>query len=206
MNNRVAIIDYGVGNLRSVLQAIHFLNVEAEVVSDPQLLFGFTHLILPGVGSFDATMRLLHDTGMFDVLNEQVIEKKKNILGICVGMQIMAEKSDEGQLEGFGWIPGIVKKIPINNDSKPSLPHMGWNSITHDNDAIFKKIDSSLGFYFLHSYYFDVKDKSHAIASTNYYKDLTCTVKNKNIIGTQFHPEKSHSNGAQIFKNFVCLT
>ena len=202
----IAVIDYGSGNIAAIGNLLRKNRIEFQVTVDPRLIEKADKLILPGVGSFDATMRLLHDTGMFDVLNEQVIEKKKNILGICVGMQIMAEKSDEGQLEGFGWIPGIVKKIPINNDSKPSLPHMGWNSITHDNDAIFKKIDSSLGFYFLHSYYFDVKDKSHAIASTNYYKDLTCTVKNKNIIGTQFHPEKSHSNGAQIFKNFVCLT
>tara|TARA_B100000963_G_scaffold352067_1_gene364688 strand:+ start:1070 stop:1681 length:612 start_codon:yes stop_codon:yes gene_type:complete len=202
----IAIIDYGSGNIAAIENLLRKNRIESQVTIDPRLIEKADKLILPGVGSFDATMRLLHDTGMFDVLNEQVIEKKKNILGICVGMQIMAEKSDEGQLDGFGWIPGTVKKIPINNDSKPSLPHMGWNSISHNNDEIFQKINSSLGFYFLHSYYFDVKDKSHAIASTNYYKDLTCTVKNKNIIGTQFHPEKSHSNGAQIFKNFVSLT
>ena len=202
----IAVIDYGSGNIAAIRNLLRKNKIEFQATIDPRLIEKSDKLILPGVGSFDETIRLLHNTGMFDVLNEQVIEKKKNILGICVGMQIMAEKSDEGQLEGFGWIPGTVKKVSINNDSKPSLPHMGWNSISHDNDEIFKKIDSSLGFYFLHRYYFDVKDKSHAIASTNYYRDLTCAVRNKNIIGTQFHPEKSHSNGAQIFKNFACLT
>ena len=202
----IGIVDYGLGNVQAFANIYKRLGVPCRIAQTPEELSKATRIILPGVGSFDWAMEKLEKSGMRMTLDEMVLDKGVSVLGVCVGMQIMAEKSDEGQLEGFGWIPGIVKKIPINNDSKPSLPHMGWNSITHDNDAIFKKIDSSLGFYFLHSYYFDVKDKSHAIASTNYYKDLTCTVKNKNIIGTQFHPEKSHSNGAQIFKNFACLT
>tara|TARA_B100000989_G_C19499032_1_gene453399 strand:- start:503 stop:1120 length:618 start_codon:yes stop_codon:yes gene_type:complete len=201
----IAIINYGSGNVNAISNLFRRLNINFEITIDPEVINKADCILLPGVGAFDATMRLLHNTGMFDVLNEQVLHKKKNILGVCVGMQVMAEASEEGSMQGFGWIPGVVKKIKLSGNAKPTLPHMGWNSIQHNGDPLLQKIDCDLGFYFLHSFYFETTKDEYVGATCKYFHDFPCVVRKDNVYGTQFHPEKSHSNGIQLFKNYAEL-
>jgi imidazole glycerol-phosphate synthase subunit HisH len=202
----IAIINYGSGNVNAISNLFRKHNINFEITIDSDAIDRADSIILPGVGAFDATMNLLHNTGMFDVLNEQVLHKKKNILGVCVGMQVMAEASEEGSMRGFGWIPGVVKKIKVSGGVKPTLPHMGWNCIKHNGDPLLQKIDCDLGFYFLHSFYFETSKVEHVSATCKYFHDFPCVLRNDNIYGTQFHPEKSHSNGVQLLKNYAGLT
>lgn len=202
----IAIVNYGSGNLNAISNLFRKHHIDFEITIDPDVIDRSDSIMLPGVGSFDATMTLLHDTGMFDLLNEQVVDKKKNILGVCVGMQVMAEASEEGTMPGFGWIPGIVKKIKVSPNVKPTLPHMGWNCVQHNEDPLLKNIDCDVGFYFLHSFYFDTDKDKYSIATCRYFHDFPCAIRNGNVYGTQFHPEKSHSNGVQLFKNYAGLS
>ena len=162
---------------------------------------------MPGVGAFDATMQQLIDSGLKDKLNELVLEKKIPILGICVGLQVMGFGSDEGKLPGLGWIPGKVKKFNENKiKSKPKLPHMGWNTVKDiKNHKLFKEVDSDFGFYFVHNFYFECENRKNILATSNYGEDFASAIFFEHIIGTQFHPEKSHSNGILLFKNFAQL-
>lgn len=199
----IAIINYGSGNINAISNLLQKQNIKFVVTNKLSDIDKADSLILPGVGAFDATMELLHDTGMYDILNEQVLVKKKNILGVCVGMQVMADSSEEGSMPGFGWIPGTVKKIKIKDFQKPTLPHMGWNSLSADkNHFLLSNIDFKLGFYYLHSFYFDVENSNHVLATCKYFHEFPCIVNNSNIYGVQFHPEKSHMNGINLFKNF----
>jgi glutamine amidotransferase len=164
-------------------------------------------LILPGVGDFDETMVLLNKMDIKSTLDERVIEEKVPILGVCVGMQILGERSEEGKLPGFGWIKGEVKALDKNKlKAKPYLPHMGWNSVDiKSQNTLMANIDYHNGFYFLHSYYFECSDPKDILCTANYGIDFAAAINHGNVYGTQFHPEKSHSNGVQIFKNFANL-
>lgn len=203
----IAIIDYGSGNIAAIANIYKQLQVPFLITSDLDELAKADRYILPGVGAFDATMRYLNDSGMVATLNEQVLVNKKKVLGICVGMQVLAESSDEGALAGLGWIKGRVRQIdssliPVN----PKLPHMGWNSVKPKTDAIlFSGVDVEQGFYFLHSYYFDATDVADVVATVHYGKELPCAVAHGNVFGMQFHPEKSHVNGVAVFRNFAEL-
>ena len=203
----IGIIDYGSGNVQAIANIYKRLNQPYFVTSEPNELKKATHLILPGVGAFDTTMSLLINSGLRETLDELVLIQKVPIMGICVGMQIMAESSEEGSEAGLGWIKGDVKKI---NDQllvrKPKLPHMGWNdiNITRDN-SILAGINSKKGFYFLHSYYVQPSEDADVVATVDYGTDLTCVVRRENIIGIQFHPEKSHVNGVRVFQNFALI-
>ncbi len=152
-------------------------------------------------------MRHLNDSGMMATLNEQVLVNKKKVLGICVGMQILAESSEEGVLPGLGWIPGRVRRIDASLlPVSPRLPHMGWNSVKPNSDApLFAGVDVVHGFYFLHSYYFDANYGSEVTATVQYGKEIPCAVARENVFGMQFHPEKSHANGVAVFRNFAQL-
>ena len=203
----IGIIDYGSGNVQAIATIYNILNIEYKVVTNVADLNKVDKLILPGVGAFDATMQQLIDSGIKEKLNNLVINEKVPILGICVGLQVMGIGSEEGKLPGLGWIPGKVKKFDQNKiESKPKLPHMGWNRIkdikTHN---LFKGIDHDFGFYFVHSFYFDCKNKENILATSNYGDDFTSAICLDHIIGTQFHPEKSHGNGILLFKNFAQL-
>lgn len=198
----IAIVDYGLGNIKAFSNVYNRLNIEYVLASTPETLREASHIILPGVGAFDHAMQMLNQSGLRDTLEELVLEKEIPVLGICVGMQMMASRSDEGQMEGLGWIPAEVRKFPNSHDDYP-LPHMGWNSISLTGEySLTNNLTDDRLFHFLHSYYMDCKDKSHILAFTNYGSDFSCIVQNNNIYGIQCHPEKSHKNGIAILKNF----
>ncbi|RUO37048.1 imidazole glycerol phosphate synthase subunit HisH [Aliidiomarina taiwanensis] len=200
----ITIVDYGSGNIQAIKNIYKKLNIQCVVAKEPESILAAKKLILPGVGAFDETMAMLRNTGLQKALNTAVLEQDTPIIGICVGMQIMAKSSDEGVLPGLGWIDAEVKQIDTSLlISKPMLPHMGWNSIhcTQEN-PLFNNISIDKGFYFLHSYYFSCSASQDSIATVNYGKDFSCVVNHRNIYGVQFHPEKSHDNGVTLFKNF----
>jgi glutamine amidotransferase len=203
----IAIIDYGSGNIGAIANIHKQLGLPHIVTGDPQELAGADRYVLPGVGAFDATMKYFTRSGMVDMLNEQVLGKTKKVLGICVGMQILADSSEEGVLPGLGWIPGRIRKIDENSLScAPKLPHMGWNSVTPKPGArLFEGVDCGRGFYFLHSYYFAARDAADVTAVVEYGEEIPCSVARDNVFGVQFHPEKSHANGAAVFRNFAEL-
>ena len=203
----IGIIDYGSGNLQAIATIYKNLNINYQIITKPENLVKADKLILPGVGTFDATMQQLIDSGIKKELNNLVINKKVPILGICVGLQVMGYGSEEGNLPGLGWIPGRVKKFSLDKiESKPKLPHMGWNTIKNvQNHNLFKDIDLDFGFYFVHSFYFECEIRKNILASSNYAGGFTSAICLDHIIGVQFHPEKSHRNGVILFKNFAQL-
>ena len=152
-------------------------------------------------------MQQLIDSGLRDKLNDLVLNRKTPILGICVGLQVMGFGSDEGRLSGLGWIPGYVKKFDARRiELKPKLPHMGWNVIDDvRNHDLFKGIDNDFGFYFVHSFYFECENEENVLSTSSYGNQFTSSIYAGHIFGTQFHPEKSHANGVQLFKNFAEL-
>jgi glutamine amidotransferase len=202
----IAIIDYGSGNVRAIANIYKQMRVPHAIVSDPRELDAASRYILPGVGHFDMTMRTMKKAGIVSTLTDNVVGAKKPLLGICVGMQLLATHSEEGDTEGLGWIEGHVREL----DARPErrLPHMGWNSVAIVNDpaALFGGVDADRGFYFLHRYHFVPTDAASTSAVTDYCERMVCGVSNgRNIFGLQFHPEKSHRNGVTIFKNFAEL-
>lgn len=201
----IGIIDYGSGNVHAISNIYKKLNIPHVITADSNELEKASHLILPGVGAFDETMRVLNESGLKNFLNEMVLVKEKPIMGICVGMQLLAERSEEGMLAGFGWIKGQVKKFnPSKLTTKPYLPHLGWNTVSmQNNHAVFNNIDQKQGFYFLHSYYFECASKDDVLGITEYGDSFASAVNRQNIFGMQFHPEKSHQNGIELFRNFA---
>ena len=199
----VCILDYGSGNVKSVFNIIEFLGYDVKISNKIEDIKNCTHLILPGVGSFGASMKKIINTLPIDVLENEVLRKKKPFLGICVGMQVLAEKGLEfGEHKGLGWIPGNVIKIKTNE--LPSI-HIGWNDIIIKKDIhLLKGVNNDIGdFYFVHSYVFDVVDSKYIIAETEYENTFTSIISKDNILGIQFHPEKSQKAGQLIFKNFI---
>ncbi len=203
----IGIIDYGSGNVQAIATIYKKLNIDYLIISNSHNLKKADKLILPGVGAFDATMQQLISSGIKEELNKLVLEEKIPILGICVGLQVMGYGSEEGSLSGLGWIPGKVKKFDESKIKiKPKLPHMGWNVIKDVTaHPLFKGIDMDFGFYFVHSFYFECESEENILATSNYGIEFTSSIYAGHIFGTQFHPEKSHGNGVQLFKNFAKL-
>ncbi len=209
MKLSIAIIDYGLGNIQSAKKSIEKVildnNVEGDVyfASDFKLLEKSTHIILPGQGAFESCIKGLKNLeGMIDELNKQIIYKKKPILGICVGMQLLANRSFENGInEGLGWIEGSIEKVP---NGKLSLPHMGWNDlIKKSNHKVLDNINNDDHFYFVHSYYFKTINNENIVATANYGINFPAIVAKENILGVQFHPEKSSSSGLKMLTNFI---
>jgi len=207
----IAVIDYGSGNLKSAAKALEVVasninkNFKIAVTSDPKIIKQSDKIVLPGQGSFrDCYLGIKRISGLDEALNEFVLEKKKPILGICVGMQLFAKIGYESQeTKGFGWIDAEVRKIN-NMNKKIKLPHMGWNEIELKEDCfIFSNIKNKSHFYFIHSYEFMTKQKDCVAATTNYGNSIIASVEKENIVGTQFHPEKSQKNGLIILENFL---
>ena len=203
----ITIIDYGSGNIKAIANIYEKLKVGYRIAFTPEQVVGAQKIFLPGVGAFDETISKLDSTGFRRVLDKEVLENKVPIMGICVGMQILADSSEEGTCKGLGYIKGKVKKIDAKLIShKPKLPHLGWNSIEIlKSSDLLKDIDSVLGFYFLHTYYFECEDQSNILATSNYGATFATAVNRENIFGIQFHPEKSHHNGVKLLHNFANL-
>lgn len=196
----IVIIDIGVGNVGSIENMLKKVGVSCSVSSLVEDIEGATALILPGVGAFDHVMGALRGSGLLEVIERKVLVEHTPFLGICIGMQLLFDSSDEGLCPGLSWIPGEVKRF---SDTSLKIPHMGWNivNINKDNPLLPSRAEE-MRFYFVHSYHV-VCDDEYAIASAVYGKDFICSVRKGNIFGVQFHPEKSHRFGMQLFKDFV---
>ena len=204
----ISIVDYGVGNIQAFLNIFNRLGIKAQRAPNIKLLREASHIILPGVGHFDQAMKKLNNSGLRDCLENLVINSNIPLLGICVGMQVLANKSEEGVLPGLGWISGNVRAFSNNPTwSQLPLPHMGWNKLNINQSMLIssENNDQLLEYYFLHSYYFDVKDKSTVNATSEYGFKFDAVVNHENIYGVQFHPEKSHECGEKILKNFSTI-
>jgi glutamine amidotransferase len=202
----ISIVDYGMGNLGSVLNMLKKIDIKAKILSDPKEIIKAEKLLLPGVGAFDAAMRRIIESGLFEVLNKLVLEKEVPILGICLGMQLLMEGSEEGKLAGFGWIKGKAYHFKGRIPSSLKVPHMGWNNITITNqNSLSKGFNEEIRFYFVHSYFVRVDNELDSIMKCNYGVAFDAAVQHKNIFGAQFHPEKSHKFGMQFLKNFATL-
>ena len=201
----IVIVNYGSGNIRAIANIYERLQIPHSIANTPVQLEVAEKIILPGVGAFDETISKLDSSGFREVLNEQVLNKKIPVLGVCVGMQILANSSEEGKRPGLGWINGEVKKIDKEKLTlKPKLPHLGWNAVEAVKPIeLFDNIDKEKGFYFLHSYYFECARKEDVAATAYYGNEFACVVHHENIYGVQFHPEKSHVNGITLLKNFA---
>ena len=203
----ITIVDYGLGNVQAFANIYRRLEIPARLARSAEELTGATHLILPGVGAFDWAMARLDASGMRATLDELVQVERISVLGVCVGMQMMAKGSDEGQAQGLGWFDAHVH---IFDDarfvSRTHLPHMGWNDVEPvRTDGLLRGLGSDARFYFLHSYYFGPKDPADVLATTVYGERYACAVQRGNVFGVQFHPEKSHRWGIQLLKNFAEL-
>lgn len=203
----ITIIDYGVGNIKAFSNIYKQLGLNVQVATTVSNLAGSTKLILPGVGHFDYAMQRFTDSGMREEVNRMVVIDKIPIIGICVGMQMLAKSSDEGKLPGLGWIDATVKKFDASIlHHKTRLPHMGWNDVVPvTSNPLLVGLDPKARFYFLHSYYFHCNNPSDIIAIADYGIEFSCIVNHDNIFGVQCHPEKSHHFGIQLLKNFATL-
>lgn len=203
----ITIVDYGVGNLGSIANMLKKIGFKAMISSDPETLQAATKLILPGVGAFDAGMRKLHETGLIPVLDELVLRRKVPALGLCLGMQLMTQKSEEGTEAGLGWIDAETVRFHFSPEQAHlKIPHMGWNtlSICKDHD-LFTDFDEDVRFYFVHSYHVICHDENLTLAETAHGYSFPSIIRKENILGAQFHPEKSHKFGMKLLKNFAEL-
>jgi glutamine amidotransferase len=202
----ITIIDYKTGNLGSIQNMLKKIRVESVVTSDPTEIAAATKMILPGVGSFDQGMRNLNKLNIKDIINRRVIEDKIPVLGICLGMQLMTSGSEEGKLEGLGWIDAETIRFRFEDSSRYKSPHMGWNFIRQQKESrLMKDMLPESRFYFVHSFYVRSNNPGDILTSTVYDKEFTSSFEKENIIGVQFHPEKSHKFGMALLKNFAEL-
>ena len=199
----ITILHYGMGNLGSILNMLKRIGVAAEVCERPEELAKASKLLLPGVGAFDAAMQRINGIkGLREALDRKVLEEKTPILGICLGMQLLTLSSEEGQLPGLGYIPGLTLRFPTSADLK--VPHMGWNLIQEvKTNPLTANLPEEPRFYFVHSYYVKVQDPAHRVATVHYGLDFDAVIQKDHILGAQFHPEKSHRFGMQLLKNFA---
>lgn len=199
----ITIVDYNMGNLGSIRNMLKRLGAVAEITSDPERVAAATKLILPGVGAFDAGMKALHASGLVPVLNRRVNEARVPTLGICLGMQLMMDGSEEGTLGGLGWIRGRALRFRPD-DPALKVPHMGWNSVQNLRASpLSDSLPEEPRFYFVHSYYVRCENAEDALLRTRYGIEFDSGFQRGNISGVQFHPEKSHKFGMSLLRNFV---
>jgi glutamine amidotransferase len=201
----IVIVDYGLGNPASVRNMLRKAGHDAQVTSDPVAIRAASRLILPGVGAFDHGMQNLADRGLIDVLNDAVLERKIPILGICLGLQLMSRRSEEGILPGLGWLAADTVRFRFPDGVNGlRIPHMGWNTITKTRDTFFSRlIEDDARFYFVHSYHVRCDDQADIALTADYGGDVVAAAVNGNVAGTQFHPEKSHRFGLALLRSFT---
>jgi len=200
----ITIIDYKTGNLESIKNILKRIEEESIITSDKHVVAMANKIILPGVGSFDTGMRNLINLDLVEILNEKVLIEKTPVLGICLGMQLLSDRSEEGSIPGLGWVKADIVRFKFTNTIEYKNPHMGWNFVQqHKASNLFHEMHSNARFYFVHSYFFKAKDISDVLTSTIYETEFTSSVEKENILGVQFHPEKSHKFGMKLLKNFV---
>jgi glutamine amidotransferase len=201
----ITLVDYGLGNIQAFAHIYQRLNIPVEVAANPKQLAQAEKIILPGVGAFDWAMTRLNDSGMRDILDELVLHRQVPVLGICVGMQMMAQRSDEGTLPGLGWLDAEVVRFTAEHIGEAPLPHMGWNDVRPlEQSSLFRGIEAPR-YYFLHSYFIVPRQQTDVLATASYGRDFAAAVCNSHIFGTQFHPEKSHQWGIDLLRNFAEL-
>lgn len=202
----ICIVDYGMGNLRSVLKKFERLNADVYISNQADEIGKADKLVLPGVGHFANGVKNLKESGIWEVLNQKVLVEKTPILGICMGMQLMARHSEEGDSEGLGWFDAEVVRFNVKDKRTFKVPHMGWNAANLQKESkLFHQIPQEAPFYFVHSYHFKCNEEADILTSTVYEYDFVSAVEKGNIFGTQFHPEKSHDFGEQLISNFLKL-
>lgn len=202
---KIAIIDYQLGNISSIINMLKKIGVDANPTSQISDIADADKLILPGIGAFDHGMLNLHSSGLINTLNHEVLIKKKPFLGICLGMQLLLNASEEGKLAGLGWLPGKSVRFQFHNDQHLKIPHMGWNVVKPitQNKWIEDKQGEENRFYFVHSYHAVCEYPSHVICTTHHGYEFPSIIGRDHILGVQFHPEKSHRFGMQFLKNFI---
>ncbi len=201
----IVIVDYGVGNLSSIQNMLKKAGAKSSISSQPEEILAADKLILPGVGAFDSCVSRLEDSGLTDIISRKVLKEKIPLLGICVGMQLLLEGSEEGRLAGLGWVRG--KNIKFKQALLPAsykIPHMGWTEVnTIKPSKLLEGMYEEPRFYFVHSYHADLNDKGDELLTANYGYSFTAALEHENIIGVQFHPEKSHKFGTRLLENFI---
>jgi imidazole glycerol-phosphate synthase subunit HisH len=199
----ITIVDYGLGNLGSVLNMMKKIGASAQISSDLEVISQSKKILLPGVGAFDAAMERLTGTELRKVLDHKATVEKIPVLGICLGMQLLTRGSEEGKLPGLNWIPAFTYKFPA---SELKVPHMGWNLVKRNTPSLLtESFDDEFRFYFVHSYYVKADNREESILETTYGLTFDSGIQKENIYGAQFHPEKSHRFGMQLFKNFAAI-
>lgn len=201
----IVIVDYGMGNLGSVLNMLKKLNQNAVISSDIALIKSAQKLILPGVGNFQKAMQNLSDLNLISILNQKVLVEKTPLLGICLGMQLLTKRSDEGNVFGLGWIDAETIKFNFNNYPSLKTPHMGWNNVDFKGDNLISEGIENSRFYFVHSYFVKCSNISNVLSTTIYGLEFHSGIFSDNIYGVQFHPEKSHKFGFKLLANFCKL-
>jgi len=200
----ITIIDYGMGNLGSVLNMFKRLNVPAKITSDADLIANSKKILLPGVGAFDNAMNSINNSGLREILDHKAIVERVHVLGICLGMQLLTRSSEEGECAGLGWVQASTYKFPPAAGLK--VPHMGWNVVKPTRRSeLTKELFDKSRFYFVHSYYVKVENENNSILKTHHGITFDSAIQNQNIYGAQFHPEKSHKFGMHLLKNFANL-
>ncbi len=201
----ITIIDYGVGNLSSIENMLKRIGVAAEITNDVASIEKAEKLILPGVGHFNYGMEQLHKSGLVSILNEKVLEKKVPILGICLGVQLLTQSSEEGTAAGLGWIAGktiAFDKTKLQANQK--IPHMGWSEVSnYQHSKLFTNMPDEPRFYFVHSYHLALENSADVLVTANYGYQFAAGIEHENILGVQFHPEKSHKFGMKLLENFA---
>ena len=199
----IAIINYGLGNLTSIQNMCKRLGIDATITSDPEVIANASKLLLPGVGHFKRGMENLHSSGLKGLLDELVLEKKKPVLGICLGAQLMTKHSEEGDVEGLGWVDAVTVRFDSSRINGLKIPHMGWSEISvTDQNPLWSNLPTNPRFYFVHTYHFLFQEKAEVSATCSHSYDFACAFQKDNIYGTQFHPEKSHKFGMRVLENF----
>lgn len=201
----IVVIDYGMGNLGSIANMLKYLGCKATISSDKNVIENADKLILPGVGHFDRAMLNINKLDILDMLNFKVLEKKTPILGICLGMQLMCNSSEEGQSSGLSFVDANVLKFNFEREQNLKVPHMGWNKIEFikKESKVLEGLDDEARFYFVHSYYVSCNNEMDILTRTNYGIPFVSSFEKENIVGAQFHPEKSHKFGITLFRNFI---